>query len=242
MRNAVVILTLLVCTAGFGQVVDSKSPTISVSGDAEVKVVPDEVVLNVGVQTFEKTLAAAKQANDAAMTRTIAKAREFGIPSEKLQTDYISIDPQYRDNDHVLTLQGYIVRKSLSITMRDLSKFEALLSALLDSGANVVHGIEFRTTELRRYRDQARAMAMKAAKEKAEALAATHGLHAGKAITISEGGGGWWSGYSWWGSRYSYAYQNVSQNWGGSSGAPEGSIAPGQITVSAHVSVSYALE
>ena len=56
------------------------------------------------------------------------------------------------------------------ITLGDVSRFEDLLSDTLLAGANHVHNVEFRTTELRQHRDAARALAIQAAREKAEAL------------------------------------------------------------------------
>ena len=43
------------------------------------------------------------------------------------------------------------------------------LAAALKAGVNQVNNVEFYTSELRKYRDQARELAMKAAKEKAQA-------------------------------------------------------------------------
>ena len=71
---------------------------ISVTGDAEVRVMPDEVVMSLGVETFDRVLATAKRLNDDRIKQTVAAARSFGIPSESIQTDYISIAPKHRAN------------------------------------------------------------------------------------------------------------------------------------------------
>ena len=63
-------------------------------------------------------------------------------------------------------------------------KFEDLLSDALEAGVTHVQGIEFRTTELRKHRDRARSLALKAAQEKAELLADGAGRKIGKAISI----------------------------------------------------------
>lgn len=223
------------------QVIPSPN-TISTSGDAEVRVVPDEVVLNMGVETADRSLRAAKAANDVAIQHALEVASHHGVPSKNVQTDYISIEPRYRRDEVTGTLLGYVVRKSLTIRLNDISKFEELFTDLLDAGVNVVHGIEFRTTELRKYRDQARALAIKAAREKAEALAETAGHRAGSTLSISENGGGWFSPYnSWWGRGYGNSMQNVIQS-DGSAGSTEATLALGQITVTAHVSITVALE
>ena len=219
------------------------SRTISVSGDAEVRVVPDEVILNVGVENGDKVLKVAKVANDAAIHRALEVATRHGVASKDVQTDFLSIEPVYHREQVVSNLIGYVVRKSVTIRLRDISKFEALFADLLDAGVNTVHGVEFRTSELRKHRDQARLLAIKAAREKAQALAEAAGKKLGETLTINEGGGGWYSPYgSWWGRGYGFAAQNVVQNSGGSGGTTEGNLAPGQITVTANVSLTIALE
>jgi uncharacterized protein YggE len=217
--------------------------TIAVTGDAEVRVVPDEVVLSVGVETADKSLSVAKQFNDERIKRALAVTKKFAIPAQHVQTDYISVEPRHRQGEIFNELLGYVVRKSIVIRFKDIPRFEALLTALLESGVNHVHGVEFKTTELRKHRDQARAMAVQAAREKAQAMAAIAGRKADKVVSISESGG-WWSGYSnWWGGRWNQGgAQNAYQNAGGNSPEAEGAIAPGQITVRCTVSASFLLE
>jgi len=214
---------------------------ISVTGDAEVRVVPDEVIFNLGVETSDRNLYVAKRQNDQVVERVLKLAKSYGIPSRHIQTDYIYIDQGYYccgDSD------DYVVRKTIVLTLREISKFEDLLTSALDAGITNVHGIEFRTTELRKYKDQARALAIQAAKEKAEALTGELGLEIGDPTSISENHVGWYSWYSsWWGywSSGSTA-QNVIQEVGSSGWSGEGSAAPGQISVNARVSVTFEME
>jgi uncharacterized protein YggE len=116
-----------------------------------------------------------------------------------------------------------------------------LLTALTEGGATNIHGIEFRTTELRKYRDQARALAVQAAREKATAMAAELDISIGAPTHIREDQVGWWSwyGHSWWATGYGSMSQNVVQNAGPSSVEVEGSIEPGQISVTARVSATF---
>jgi uncharacterized protein YggE len=218
---------------------------ITVTGDAEVRVVPDEVVLTLGIETWDKDLHVAKDQNDRIVADVLALASEYGIDSQHVQTDYVSIEPRYRNGYYEESdFIGYFVRKSVVITLRDLHKFEALLTDALEAGVNYVQGIQFRTTELREHRDEARALAIQAAQEKAVALAEELGQRVGAPHTIQEGQSGWWSGYNaWWGSRWGGAMaQNVIQELGGGALAGEGSLAPGQISVNARVSVTFELQ
>jgi uncharacterized protein YggE len=217
---------------------------ITVIGQAVVKVVPDEVVLTMGVETFHAQLGVAKRRNDDAVRRAITTAERFGIETKQIQTDFITIEPIYEDDYWRRQVQGYLVRKNIVITLRDITKFDNLLTALIEEGVNYVHGIDFRTTELRKYRDQARALAINAAQEKAAALAKELGREVGDALTIQENQSGWWSwyGYGWWGYSGGMAYQNVVQNAGNLPADFEGTIAPGQISIEAQIAVTFSLK
>jgi uncharacterized protein YggE len=221
--------------------------TISVYGEAEVKVVPDEVSIHLGVESSDKDLGRAKKENDDRIKKIIAAAKGAGAEAKRIATDQVTIEPRYDSNRRWSNgrplVDGYAVRRSLQITLRDVSKFDAVLTATVDAGANFVHGVNFTTTELRKYRDQARAMAVKAAREKAVLLAKDLGAKPGKPRTINEGGGGFWGGHGYWGGsgRGFNVSQNVSQN-AASSGSAESTVALGMVSVTANVSIVFDLE
>jgi uncharacterized protein YggE len=221
--------------------VDEETRYITVSGDAEVRVVPDEVILNLGVETVDKNMYVAKNQNDRVVERVLKLAASYGVAPQHVQTDYIYIDQgNYCCGDR----DEYVVRKTIVITLRDLSKFEELLTSALDAGVTNVHGIDFRTTELRKHKDHARSLAIQAAQEKASALAGELDQHLGDPTNIQEGHIGWYSWYSSWWGRWSSGSmaQNVVQEVESAGWMGEGSAAPGQISVSARVSVTFELE
>lgn len=215
---------------------------ISVSGEAEVRIMPDEVILRLGIETSDRNLAKAKQQNDQIVAKVLAVAKRYDIPPAHIQTDYLNIEPRYNNGYTQREFVGYFVHKTVVITLRDLTKFEDVLSGLLESGVNYVHGIEFRTTDLRKYRDEARELALQAAREKATAMAAALDQRIGEPRSIQEEVNNWWSGYGsgWWG-RWGGMTQNVIQEVGGDYASFDSSLAPGQISVTARVAVSFAM-
>ena len=215
--------------------------TISVSGDAEVRVEPDEVIITLGVETVDMELAKAKSENDRLAAAVIAMAKMHDVEAKHIQTGHISIEPRYEYEYERRNFLGYFVRKTVVVTLRDLDEFEAFLSDALEAGTNYVHGIEFRTTELRKHRDEARRLALIAAKEKAEAMAGVLDQKIGQPRSIDEGYSQWFSPYSsWWGSfGGGRMAQNVVQNQGGGQG--DSPTMPGQIAVNASVRVTFEL-
>lgn len=209
---------------------------VTVNGEAEVSVSPDEVVFDVTVQTFGKVLKAAKTQTDEQLKGLVAVARRGGVAEADLQTEYVRVIPQFRGNDASRTFLGYWVRKDLVITLRDISRAEGLLSEMLDFGVWRVNGVTFQTSELRRHRDSARALAMKAAQEKAAALAGAVGQKIGRAYSIEEET-----------PTRASAMQNASSNSfstveTASDSSWEGTLAPGKIKVNARVTVKFVLE
>lgn len=219
---------------------DSKSEAppreITVSGDAEIKVVPDQVILTVAVETLDKDLLTAKQQNDDRVKKVLAVTTQFKIEPKHVQTDQLTIEPKYTDYQHTDPghFTGYNVRKSVVICLKDLTHFEAVLMALLKAGTNRVDGVQFQTSELRKHRDAARLMAVKAAREKAAAMAGELGCKLGRPRTIVEGSGGLTTAGR-------TAYQNMSSNAGSPDTGAEGGFSPGQISVTANVTVHFDL-
>jgi hypothetical protein len=225
----------------------SQMPTqpslISVSGSAEVKVAPDEIYLKVGVDTRSENLDEATRANDERVSKSLAFLKTSGVKEKDVQTDFISIEPSYDNSSSRTKAVVYIVRKSIVVKLSKIDIFEGVLTGLLTNGVNTVSGIEFRTSELRKYRDEARAMAIRAAKEKADAMALELGVKRGKVYSVNASdSGGWWSpGTGYWGGGFGGAFQNAAQNAGGAS-EEDGTLAVGQISVSASVNVSFLIE
>jgi len=227
----------------------AESRAISVSGSAEIKVPPDEVLLSVGVESRAVALADAKRANDAAVAKALAFLRASGVPDKDVQTDYVNIEPRYPyENDlkvvERLRPEFYVVRKSIGVRLGRIGAYEEVLAGLLANGAQYVHGIEFRTTQLRKHRDAARALAIRAAQEKADALAGQLGVRRGEVQAVSESySGGWWRGGvgAWGNVGGGQGMQNVVQQ-AGAGGEDGGTLAVGQISVNATVNASFAIE
>jgi uncharacterized protein YggE len=131
--------------------------------------------------------------------------------------------------------------------LKAVGDFDAVMKGLLANGVNAVHGIDFRTAQLRKYRDQARQMAIRAAKEKADAMAGELGVKCGKPyqININDGGGslGWYGpSRGYYGGGFNYMAQNVSQNAQGDASETGDTLAVGQISVSATVNVAFYIQ
>ena len=222
-------------------------PKIMVNGEAVVKVEPDQIIITFGVETWDNDIMIAKQKNNDIMKKAMAVIKDFKIPDTDVQTDYLSVEPRYDDNYDKRNFIGYFIRNTFVVTLSDPEKVEDLVTSVLQSGVNYIHGISFQTTQFKKYREQARDLALNAAKEKAEKMAGSLGQSIGEPLQINEGYGGsdWWYYNSWsgWGyNRSNVMSQNIVQNIQNSSGQLSETIALGKISIKANVSVTFELK
>jgi uncharacterized protein YggE len=224
--------------------------TIQVSGSAVVNVTPDRVSIRLGLQSNGHSAREVQNDNAATVKRITRAITTLGVESKDIATDWYVIQPIYRDYDS-LNIKGYRIDNLMTVTLRDVTKVNDVLAAALDAGANQVVDVQFYSSELRKYRDQAREMAMKAAREKAQALARTAGSDIGCVMNIAENSWSYYNGWGWWsggssGSRWSAnATQNVQDAQPAGAVDPledGGAVSAGQISIRAEVSASFGLK
>ena len=218
--------------------------SIQVSGTAVVNVTPDRVLIQLGVQSNATTPQKVENVNSTTINRVIQALKAQGIEDKDIVTDWYVIDPIYEDYSS-LYIKGYRINNIVAITLRDISKVNKVIIAALNAGANQVVNVEFYLSNLRKYRDQAREMAMKAAQEKAQDLASAAGAETGCVMNINENSWSYYNG-GWYSQNRDLWTQNTMQNIapaGGETGTltEAGPVNLGQISVRAEVSASFSL-
>lgn len=219
-------------------------PLITVTGQAEVRVPPDEVVFTLEIQFVDKDMLVAKKKSDDLAKEVLALARRNNVKPEDVQTSQISVEPKY-NTDYLDSEQqrrtkrefvGYEVSKTIAVRLRDISRFEEMLSDVLKVGVTKVSNVAFRDSQIRRHKDEARRMAIRAAQEKATLLAREIGQSIGPAYSITEGVV---SPY-----RDNNFMQNSTTTISGdlSDRESDSAIAPGSISVTAQVTVRFRLQ
>lgn len=230
-KLAIVAVVCLAFCLAQGQEPCTPPKIVKTTGTAEIKVTPDRAVIRVGVERQSGTAKTSKAAVDNISRKILATLKAANIDDKDIQTDYLDLQPTSYYEKHV-RINNFTATQSLSVTIRDLSHLDSVMDAVMSAGANRIDGIEYQSSELRKYRDQARDEATKAAKEKAVALAQALGNQVGKTYSIEEVQQ--WVGYPMLGG----AVSNVALE---RAAPPPPSTAPGQLTVTASVSVSFDL-
>lgn len=202
---------------------------VTVTGVAEIWVEPDEAVLSFQINSRAQTLQQAQRMQEQDVRTVLAAVKSFGIAEKDIQTSRLRIGPEYEYEREQRKQVGFLASQTLSVILRDLTQYELLLPKLLESGADEVHGIEFRLAKPRKHADQARAQAVRAAREKAAALAGELGAKIGRPYRIEEHDTG-----EVWPAQGALLRAQA--------GGQESTVAAGQIRVSARVTASFELE
>jgi uncharacterized protein len=235
---------------------ETERNVIAVSGSADVLVVPDQIVITLGIESRNKNIDIARAENVEKLASVLSVAKKYNIDSKDIQMDYMDVKPcdmsvkstYYTYETISPDNLGYEVRKRIVVTIEELSVFEFFLTDVIKSGVEYVQGVDFKTSELRKHKDEARELAIKAAREKADAMASVLGQRAGKAVKITEQQEYYWSWYDawywgWYGSS-AVSTTNVTQNASSSGQASQNgeTVVPGQIKVRASVNIEFILE
>lgn len=227
---------------------------LNVTAEGRSEREPDMAIFNVGVVTQAKTAAEAMAANATRMESTLAALRRAGLAERDLQTSNVSLQPQYyypqrerpvRRPDGTVTepaepepprIIGYEARNTVTVRARRVAEVGRIIDALVAAGANQIDGPHFTLDRPEAAADEARAQALRTARQRAELYAREAGFRRVRILTITEGGG-----------YYPVARQIVVTGQAASAPMappppPPAPVQPGEVMVGISLSVQFALE
>jgi len=209
---------------------------ITVTGTSDVKIIPDIIYFHVGVENWNKNLTEAKRLNDKRIRDLISITKKYNIADKNIQTSSLNLSPTYK-NYKEDKIKGYQVLNNVSIELTNIAVFDSLMEEFIDAGLNNIYGIEFKSSESIKHRSEARKLAVRAARNKAEEMAGELGMKVGKAIEISEIPINS-SGYGY----LKFASNSVMDETDGENLKKESTAQGGEIRVQARVQITFELE
>lgn len=182
MKKALLIIAVLFMTMSYGQE-QKQVPMINVSGEGKVKVAPDQALVSVSIETKGTKAEDVKRENDKKMDAILKFIKKSNIATEDFQTQRISLNPNY---DYEKKKYSYVATQTVQILLKDLSKYDTLMEGLVNEGINKIDNVEFKSSKNAQLQSEARKLAIKDAKAKAEDFVSVLGQKVGKAILISD--------------------------------------------------------
>ncbi|GEM_PF-568298 len=156
---------------------------ITVTGVSEIEVIPDQALLSVSLSTFDKELAAGKSRHDQRAKEIQNLATSLGVRPSDIQSSRVSVVTERSERGRPRNVS---LASTMEIRLRDLSRYDELLTALLQAGVESVRSREFTVSDRPRYKEQARLLAVRAARDQAAVMAEALGQRIGKPLSIVE--------------------------------------------------------
>lgn len=144
--------------------------TISTSGVGIVTVEPDMAKFSVGMEARNEEMKPAQDEVTEESNAITAMLIESGIEEKDIVTSSYQVTPEnkYDRNGNFVSIESYVVRMTLSITVRDLDQVGTLLDETVTLGADYVSSIQFSVSDPSPHIQEARKLAIADAKLKAE--------------------------------------------------------------------------
>jgi uncharacterized protein len=229
-------LLLLVLTAmtskAFGQQNrEQPPPVIVVTGSAQVEADPDGATVRLGVVRQESTAQGAQEQANRTVQAVLAEIAKVGIPAQRIQTSRLTLTPVYAsprpDSKEAPRISAYSASNTVSIEVDNLTQIGPVIDAGLRAGSNQLEGVHFRLKNDLPVREKALKQAVMEARQKAETMAEALGVRLGAVLEAAEAG-----------------LSIVPKGQGGfvslaRAEATQTPVSPGQLEVSANVTVRY---
>lgn len=157
--------------------------SVSATGLAETR--PDQAQFQAGINTWDASAKAASAANLRKIEEIVAALRAQGIAEKDIQTRAMNV----QRIDWGERKGQYQASNVINVTVRDVDRAGAAVTATTEAGANIVSGPDLRMADPEQAANQAYASAYKAARKRAEAYAEAAGLEIARVLTIRDAGG-----------------------------------------------------
>jgi len=207
------------------------SRSITVIGEGRVRAQPDIAQVTIGVETVADDVQTAATEAEATMTSLMEVLTEQGIAETDIQTSNYSVyTDQFGAMEATDAEVTYRFSNNVTVIVRDLETIETVLGAVIEAGANHIHGVNFSIEDPSELRKQARAEAVNVAESKAAELAQLNDVEVGQVISISEA-------VDSMGPFYNSKAFSMAEGMGGG-----GPISPGELEFTVQLQISYAIQ
>lgn len=214
-------------------------PSLNVQGKASIKIPADQVQFRVGVESQAKTADKALDENSRKMNKVLDALKRSGLVDDEFQTGRFALNPQWSSrpknapSNWISKIVGYRASNDVIIKTGQFDKVGDWIAVATEKGANNSGQLSFSLKDPDEHRQQAIRKATLRAKSYAEEAAGAASVSLERVIAMSVNN----AGYQPIIHRKAKAERMVMSMSADSVASP--AINPGDITVSASVSMTY---
>jgi hypothetical protein len=158
---------------------------VNAFGSCLMRVDPDYVSVRFAVTRVAPTPKEAFDAVRAGARSVRERLAELSIRDADVRASEIGLEEAWSHGQERKKI-GYEARVSFHLILADITRLEALLTGVVDAGANQIVGAQPKTSKLKELRKDARERAVRAARDKADDLARAAGARLGAVLHIED--------------------------------------------------------
>lgn len=189
---AMLALTALAVLPAVAQA-DIDDPYIQVEGEGAVQAAPDRATVSAGVETRAPNAVEAMRANADAMSAVMAELAKAGVEDRMIRTSQLSVYPVFNRSDRDVDQSApiaYEATNQVEATVAEIAAVGEVIDALVGAGVNRFQGVRFSIDDATALEDEALRRAIADARRKATLVAEAAGVRLGAPLLIEARGGG----------------------------------------------------
>jgi hypothetical protein len=159
---------------------------IVTSGEGVVKRPPDRAWVTIAAEDRARTPQEAQQANVDAMNAVIGRIKQAGVADDAVQTAGYTLQPEFDYQNGRQSLRDYVARNQVRVRVDTLAKTGDVIGAAVASGATSVTGVQFDLKDRSAAEREAVTLAVRDARQRADAAAAGAGVQIDRILRIEE--------------------------------------------------------
>ena len=208
----------------------AEPPGIVTHGTGEIKRAPDQAWVDIAAETRGTTPAEAQRTSAEAMTAVQSALQKASLPADAIKTTAYSLTPDMEWANGRSRVRGYIARNQIEVRVDALDRLSAVIDAAGSSGATQIAGLRFDIKDRANLEREALRLAVEDALARARAMAAGAKMTLGPILRIED--------------EVQQVYKPVAMMMerAAAAAAPQTPITPGEVEISARVTVVVSIK
>lgn len=181
-------LAVLIALSGVSTALPAAEPPagITVTGEAELRLLPDRAKLEVAVEQRADSANKAMEAAGRVAERFLKAAKDIGAEADQIRSTDIQVMPEYRWNEERREREqtGFVARRDIQLHVVEVKRLSDYLRAAAATGMTHVSPPQMQLSKPAEARQRALADATRDARDSAQAIAEAAGRELGELIAL----------------------------------------------------------
>lgn len=214
------------------EVIQGESRVISVTASEEVRVEPDIAEISIGIRTEDIEAEACRNENSLLTEAVVEAVKALGVEESSIQTSGLDLYPRYKWTGSEDVLNGYTMTTTLTVSDLPVELTGKVLTDAVGAGATDINSVTYLSSSYDEAYQQALEQAIQTARTKADVMAEAGGCAIAGVANIQE------NNYNQIGRYTDYTVNAAMMK----ADTAETVVQPGELSISAQVTVQFSIE